>query len=259
MSFFTALYNSLYNFKWLRDQKNNSSWAWSYFFLLIILVSGLSTISLGFKYFEAAPAFKATVYKELPEFKVEVKDGQLQVTDLMQPYIKSFENLVIVVDTVSTGTLDIKNFVKQDKQSVLLVTKDAFEVYNSDDKSTKSQAMKDFGGYKTDRAGVLKNVDFIFSNKMIGLVTAISFVVLFVFLAASNLFNVLFFSFLFYTIAKHQKLGWKFKEVFTVGLFTVTFPLILAQMAPSFYLNWVFVLVFASLMYMVILKKDKVV
>ena len=259
MSFFTTLYNSLYNFKWLRDQKSNSSWAWGYFFLLIILVSGLSTISLGFKYFDVAPDIKKNVHSELPEFQAEVKNGQLQVDGLVQPYIKTFENLVIVVDTVSTGTVDIKNFVKQEDQSVLLATKESIEVYNASDKSIKSQTVKDFDGFKNDRAGVLKNIDTITSTKMVWIAAAVIFVFLWLFLAASNLLNVLFFSFLFYTISKRQKLDWKFKEVYTVGLFTITFPLILAQVSPSLYLNLVFMVVFAGLMYMVILKKDKVV
>ncbi|GEM_PF-4550619 len=259
MSFFTSLYNSLYNFKWLRDQKNNSSWAWGYFFLLIILVSGLSTISLGFKYFEVAPTIKKTAYNELPEFQAEVKNGQLQVSGLVQPYIKIFENLVIVVDTVSTGTVNIKNFAKQEGQSVLLATKDAVEVYSASDKSVKSQAIKDFDGFKNDRAGVLKNIDTIFSTKMIWIVTAITFILLWLFLAGSNLLSILFFSFLFYTIAKRLKLDWRFKEVFTVGLFTITFPLILTQVSPSLYLNGVFTLFFVGLMYMVVIKKDKVV
>lgn len=259
MSFFTSLYNSLYNFKWLRDQKNNSSWAWSYFFLLIILVAGLSTISLSFKYFDVAPDIKKTVYNELPEFQAEVKEGQLQVSGLTQPYIKTFENLIIVVDTVSTGTMDIKNFAKQENQSVLLATKNTIEVYNADNKSIKSQKVKDFDGFKNDRAGVLKNIDAILNTKMILVATAVTFVVLWLFLVVSNLLNILFFSFLFYFFSKQQKLDWKFKEVFTVGLFTITFPLILAQVSPSSYLNWVFVVLFAGLMYMVILKKDKVV
>jgi hypothetical protein len=259
MSFFTALYNSLYNFKWLRNQRSNTSWAWGYFFLLIILVSGLSTITLGFKYFDTAPVIKKAVYNEMPEFQAEIKNGQLQVSGLVQPYIKNYEKIAIVIDTMSTSTVDIKSYIKADDQSVLLITKDAFTAYDAQNKSTKTQIMKDIGDYKTDRAEILKKADVFFSTKMIWIATVISFVVLFLFATASNLLNVLFFSFLFYTIAKQQKLTWKFKEVFTVGLFTVTFPLILSQMATTLYLNWVFVLVYASLMYFVVLKKDKVV
>jgi hypothetical protein len=222
-------------------------------------VAGLSTVSLGYKYFEEAPKLKQMVYSELPEFQAEVKDGQLQVTGIEQPYIKSFENFAIVVDTVATGTLDIKSFVKQDTQSVLLVTKDNFEVYDGQSKTIKKQSVKEFNNSKTDRADVLKIADSAFSNKIIWMVIIFCFVILFIFFVVSNLLNVLFISYLFYSITKYKKLGWKFKEVFTVGLFTVTLPLILTQAAPSFYLNWVFMLVFAGWMYLVVIKKDKVV
>lgn len=256
MSFFTALYNSLYNFKWLRNQRNNTSWAWGYFFLLIILVSGLSSIILGFKYFDTAPVIKKAVYNELPDFQAEIKNGQLQVSGLVQPYIKNYEKIAIVVDTVSTSTVDINNFVKGGDQSVLLITKDTFTAYDAQDKSTKTQTMKDIGDYKTDRTEILKKADVFFSNKMIWIATVVSFVVLFLFATVTNLLNVLFFSFLFYTISKQQKLTWKFKEIFTIGLFAVSLPIILTQAVPSMFLNWVFILVFAGWMYMAILKKD---
>ncbi len=257
MSFFSTLYNSLYNFKWLRNQRNNKSWAWGYFLLLMILVSGLAAITLGYKFMDSAPSVKKAVYNELPEFQAEVKNGQLYISGVEQPFIKNYSDISVVVDTVSTSTLDVKSFVKRDDQSVLLVTKDSFVVYNSDNKSTKTQAVKDFGDYKTDKTEILKKAEVFFSNKMMVIVVLVSFVGLLLFLSITNLLNVLFFSFLFYTIAKQQKINWQFKEVFTVGLFAITLPIILTQATPSVFLNWVFVLVYAGWMYMAILKKEK--
>lgn len=256
MSFFSTLYNSLYNFKWLRDQRNNSRWAWGYFFLLIFLVAGLSTISLGYKSMEEAPKIKQALYSELPEFQAELKNGQLQVNNLIQPYIKSYDKLAIVVDTVATSTVDVKSYVKQDGQSVMLIAKDVVTIYDAQDKSVKTQTLKEYGDLKFDRAGVLKIVDTMFSTKMFLIAVVVILVLMFIFLAASNLLNVLFFSFLFYTITKRLKSEWKFKEVFTVGLFTVTLPLVLTQVGTNMYLNWLSVLVFAGWMYLVVIKKD---
>lgn len=259
MSFFSTLYNSLYNFKWLRNQRNNKSWAWGYFLLLMILIAGLTSINLGFRYYDNAPVVKKNLYNELPEFQAEVKNGQLQVSGIEQPYIKNYSVVSVVVDTNSTSTVDIKNYIKQDGQSVLLISKNSFEVYNGNDKTIKTQTMKDFGDFKTDRTEILKKADVFFSNKMVAILTIISFVFLFFALTVKTLLNVLVFGFLFYTIAKQQKLNWKFKEVFNVGLFAVTLPMILTQAAPSVYLNWMFIVVFVAWMYMIILKKEKTV
>ncbi|MFA6547396.1 MAG: DUF1189 family protein [Candidatus Magasanikbacteria bacterium] len=256
MSFFSTLYNSLYNFKWLRDQRNNSRWAWGYFFLLIFLVAGLSTISLGYKSVEEVPKIKQALYSELPEFQAELKNGQLQVNNLAQPYIKSYDKLAIVVDTVTTGTVDIKSYVRQDGQSVVLIAKDIVTVYDTQDKSIKVQSLKEFGDLKFDRAGVLKIVDTMFGTKMFLIAMIVILALMFIFLVASNLLNVLFFSLLFYTITKRLKSDWKFKEIFTVGLFTVTLPMILVQIGTNMYLNWMSVLVFAGWMYLVVIKKD---
>lgn len=258
MSFFSTLYNSLYNFKWLRDQKNNKSWAWGYFLLLMILVAGLTSISLGFKYYDSIPSVKNNLYKELPEFQAEVKNGQLEVSGIYQPYIKDYSSLAVVVDTNATNTLDIKSFAKQEKQSVLLVTKNNFEMYNGIDKTIKTQAIKDFDNFKTDRNEILKKAEVFFSGKMVVIFTVASLIILFVALTVKTLLNILVFSFLFYTIAKQQKTNWKFKEVFTVGLFAVTLPLILTQTAPGIYSSWSFVLLFSGWMYIVVLKKEKV-
>ncbi len=259
MSFFTSLYNSLYNFKWLSSQKSNTSSAWSYFFLLIVLMTGLTTISMGYKLADAVPKIKQALYNELPEFQAEVKNGQLQVNNLVQPYVKSYSRLAIVVDTVSTSTIDINSYVKQGDRSVLLITKDAFTAYDAQDKSVKTQVLKEYSDFKTDRNGVLKIADGMFSKKIFAIVMAVLFILMLVFLFSAYLLSVLVFGFLFYSIAKQQKMNWKFKEVFNVGLFTITLPLILVQSTSIIYLNWIFVLVYTGWMYMVILKRDKIV
>jgi len=141
---------------------------------------------------------------------------------------------------------------------VLLISRNAFEMYNGNDKTTKTQVVKDFGDFKTNRNEILQKADFIFSGKMVVILAMASFVILFIALTIKTLLNILVFGFLFYTIAKQQKTNWKFKEVFSVGLFTVTLPLILTQTVPVVYSSWSFMLLFVVWMYLVVLKKEKV-
>ncbi len=259
MSFFNSLYNSLYNFKWLRNQKNNTNWAWGYFFLLIFFVAGLSTISIGLTFWNEAPKIKQQIVTDLPEFQAELKSGKIFVTGIAQPFIKKYDSLTLVVDTTVTNTVGVKSFLPNDSTAGVLLSNDRIEFYDPDSKEIKSQDYKGFSDFKTDRTGTLKTVDIIFSNKMLTIVTAITFFVLFIFLAVFNLLNILLFSWVFYLLAKRNNLDWKFKEILNIGLFAVSLPLIMMQASSDMYLNLFAILIFVGWMYLVVIKKDKVV
>ncbi len=254
MRFFTSLYNSLYNFKWLRDQKNNRTWAWSYFFLLIFFVAGLNTITIGFAYLDKIPTIKQQIVNEVPEFQAVSKDGQLQVSGLTQPYIKNYQGIDLVVNTISTTTVYAKDFVTGTDKAVVLIAKDRVEVYNVDTKEIKTENIKDLGDFQTDRTKVLENADKLASNKTIAILTAFTFVALFIFLTVVNLLNVLLFSIAVYFIAKRKPAPWKFKEIFQVGLFAISFPMILTQFGSDVYANGLFAVVYAVWMYFAVLK-----
>ncbi len=258
MSFFNSLYNSLYNFKWLRQQKDNTSWAWGYFFLLTFLVAGLVVIPTAFKYFSEAPAWKTKMIQEVPEFQATIKNGQLSVTGLSQPYIKKYNQMVIVVDTVSTGTLSVKQFVGSDKETGILATKDRMEFYNPQDQSVNVQNFSSIDGFTTDRAGVLNNVDKILSRRMLSLFTLVFAIIILLYLVLGNLLNVLFIGLVFFHWSKKRNLGYTFKQIFTVGLFAVTLPLILDQLVvgiPFISLAWS--ILFGFILYWSLFKSEK--
>lgn len=254
MRFFTSLYNSLYNFKWLRDQRSNTAWAWSYFFLLIFFVAGLNTITIGFAYLDKIPSIKKQIVNEVPEFQAVSKDGQLQVSGLIQPYIKNYQGIDLVVNTIPTATVYAKDFVTGTDKAVILIAKDRIEVYNTETKEVKTETIKDLGDFTADRAKVLENADKLASNKTIAILIALTFVALFVFLTVVNLLNVLFFSTVVYFITKRKSDQWKFKEVFQVGLFAISFPMILTQFGSDLYVNGLFAVVFGVWMYFAVLK-----
>ena len=259
MSFFNSLYNSLYNFKWLRQQKDNSGWAWGYFFLLIFLVSGLVIIPSAFNYFQSAPAWKAQLAQDLPEFKANLVNGQLQVVGPVQPFVKNYDQLVLVVDTMSTSTASVKSFLKNDNQVGVLVTKDHVEYYNPQDQQVQSTQMFGPGNDASfDRAEVLSQVNNLLSTKMLSVFTVIFFVLLLVYYALSNLLNVFFFSLLFYQISKRRKLEYKFKQIFTVGLFAVTMPLVVGEALPAIpYMGWIWSILVGVWMYMSLFKNEE--
>jgi hypothetical protein len=256
MRFFKSLYNSLYNFEWLRNQKKNTSWAWGYFFLLVFLVSGLSVISFGFKYWDEVPKIKQFINNELPDFAAQVNDGKMQITGLTEPYIKKYNNFLVIVDTRATGTISVKSFLQREDESAILIAQEKLEFYDSRIKEVKSEAMKKYSNFKTDRSQILKNSEYIFNKKMFGVFMSVFFLTLMIFLSVSNLVYILLFSSIFYFITKRTSSPWQFKEILNVGLFTITLPLILTQTLPGGLLNWLLMLIFGIWMYLIILKKD---
>lgn len=257
MSFFNSLYNSLYNFKWLRQQKDNTSWAWGYFFLLVFFVSGLIVIPTAFKYFSDAPTWKVKI-QELPDFQANLQNGQLQVTGVVQPYIKKYDQALVVVDTVSTSTLTVKQFVTDESQFTILATHDRLEIYNPQDKSVKTQAFVVGSDFQADRALVLSWSEKLLSNQMLSLFTlGFSFIIL-LYLIVGNLLNVFFVSLVFYQWSKKRKLDYKFKQVFTVGLFAITLPIILDQLIVGVpFLSLVWSLLFGVIMYWTLFKTEE--
>lgn len=258
MSFFNSLYNSLYNFKWLRQQKDNTSWAWGYFFLLTFLVAGLVVIPTAFAYFYQAPVWKEKISKELPDFHARMSNGQLQVTDLAQPYIKKYDSAIVVVDTVSTGTLAVKQFIENEKQVGILVTRDRAEIYNPEDKTVKSQIFTVGTDFEVNRTTVLSWTETLLSRRMLSLFTLGFSIIILLYLAAGNLLSILFMSLVLYHWSKRRNLGYTFKQIFTVGLFAITLPLIAGQMivgVPFISLLWS--ILFGFILYQALFKSEK--
>ncbi|MCX6779761.1 MAG: DUF1189 family protein [Candidatus Magasanikbacteria bacterium] len=258
MSFFNSLYNSLYNFKWLRQQKDNTRWAWGYFFLLTFLLAGLIVIPTSIKYFSDAPIWKAKLSQELPDFQAHMSNGQLQVTGVAQPYIKKYENAVIVVDTVSTSTLQVKQFVDNDSVVGILVTRDRAEIYNPQDKTVKSQVFAAGTDFDANRAMVLGWADTLLSRRMLSLFTLGFSIIILLYLVVGNLINIFFISLVLYQWGKKHTFTYTFKEVFTVGLFAITGPLILDQMVVGIpFMSLLWSVLFAVIMYYALFKKEK--
>lgn len=254
MSFFNSLYNSLFNIKWLRDQKNNTSWAWGYFFLLVFLISGLAIITLGYKVFQELPNVKQKIATELPEFQAVVKNGELQVIGPSQPFVKEYGSMVFVVDTVSTGTVDIKNFVKNEESAGVLITKNKIEIYNPENKSVQTVQPYE-NNFETNRSDIIKELNDFVSNKNVSIFLVLALIAVFIFLVISNLSSALLLSVIFYSITKRQKIDWKFKEIFGLSLFALTISMILDQFVPTPY-DWFLILIPAGLVYVAIFRKD---
>lgn len=258
MWFFASLYRSLFDFRWLKERRNNSGSAWSYFFLFIFLISGLILIPLFVQMPGSLKELRIAAEKNVPDFQADLKGGQLTVNNLAQPYIVKEKDFVLVVDTATTTNIQVKNWLETPAMSGVLITKDQFEIYNAPEKSTRIQSWKDIPDYSTTKGDLLAMADKILKPAALYLIGLIMFVGAFIGLTVTKLLTLLIVTFLAFTINNFAKKGWTFKQLFNVGLFAVTLPsvLIIALGWVGGRVSFVYSLILLAVLLVVIFKKD---
>lgn len=251
MRFFSALYNSLYNFKWLQNQKNNFLSAWSYFFLLIFLVSGLSAIEFGYTLSGFLPEVKKEV-TNWPDFQVQVTDGELKVTGPQQPLSGKVNGTKFVLDTTSDTYLDIKKMVDQDKAPVVLLDRNQISFFDESSDQLDVQSFKGLENLDFNKAIILAGIDKVSSAQVIIILSVFALIGLMFFFGMMFLSSVSIFSLTLYFLMRNNRYKLSFKNIFSIGMFAVTAPFLLAQISGFFGLSALLSLACALLFFKVV-------
>lgn len=231
--FLDVLYKSFTNPVWFSAQSKQlkkSTW----FFVLTVLV-----LSFGATYFitframpSAVGAVKNIIEKEVPDFHATVTDHQLSVTGIEQPYIRRFETeeegmFIFIVDTVSTSTLTVEQFVTSSEKTIL-ITKDHIlsnttEIFGSTKEDFSDVPNMSFS--RADALNTLENLVGAWRPMIVVVILAIVFLVwglglLAYLLICSSLM------YLVYTRTTKQPVGERYtwKEVFTLSIFAFALP-----------------------------------
>lgn len=254
MRFFVSFYKSLFDFTWLKE-KRNAIGGWSYLVLLVFFLSGLNAIYICSSVVSTVRGFKTQI-AEAPDFKLELRDGNLQVDNLSQPFKYEFseEKTSLIIDTA--GAPDIKNYQDENGLNVLLVAKDKIVFYDAVSKQSKEQVFKDMPNYTLNKAAVLKQIGIVDSSRGYAILIISALIANWFIYFGLYLLNILFCSFLIYLLAKNST-DFKFKEIFKVGLFAVTAPAVL-QFSLAYTVGWpVLTVVLFIYLYIIVLKKNK--
>lgn len=258
MWFFTSLYRSLFDFRWLKERKNNSGQSWSYFFLFVFFLAGLTMIPLFLEMPSGLKEMRSLAEKNLPDFKAEWRGGELAITQLEQPFIWNEDNFVLVIDTATTTELQLQSWLKAATNSGVLVTKDRVEIYDANKNSSRIQYWKDIPDYSITKAELLNKADKWLSPLSVYLISILLFFGVYAGLIISKLFVLLLVVVVVLIINNFAKKGWNFKQLFNVGLFALTLPSI-ALAALSWVggrISWLNFLVLFIILLTVIFVKD---
>ncbi|OGH65025.1 MAG: hypothetical protein A2821_00935 [Candidatus Magasanikbacteria bacterium RIFCSPHIGHO2_01_FULL_41_23] len=255
----TAFYNSLFNVAWLREQRGRLGRAFAYAVIFLVLIFALRLIQLAFfalpKVLETA---ETEIVKNTPDFTATWKNEKLAITGFPQPFVadKLFgdDSVRIVIDTESTSTPSIESLKKDaDHDAIILITRDYFSFYNSEDKTTQTET---FAGLPDDTVFTKANVvDGIAKVRSYGHWIGVVLLAIGVFvLLIGKFIGLLFLTGVVYIVARVRKFAWTYKEILATGFYATTLPTIIATTAVWFGLPFGFIstLVFLLLMYLVV-------
>ncbi|MBP9732356.1 MAG: DUF1189 family protein [Candidatus Magasanikbacteria bacterium] len=231
--FLDVLYKSFTNPVWFSAQAKQvkkSTW----FFVLTVLV--LAFGATYFVTFRALPtavgAVKNVVEKEVPDFHATVTDHQLSVTGMEQPYVRKFEteeegSLVLIVDTVSTSTLSVEQFVTSSEKAIL-ITKDHMLSNTTEIFGSTKEDFSDVPNMSFSRADAIQTLENLVGSWR-PMIMVIILAIVFLIWGLGLLAYLLICSslvYLVYTRTTKQPVGERYtwKEVFTLSIFAFALP-----------------------------------
>lgn len=264
MWFLRTFYHSLFDIDWLRGQRGSAKAAWGYASLFIIVIAIIQILPVVlFAVPRGLQDVETTVRNDVPDFTAQLKGGVLTVTNLSQPFTREQTsddiNFRVVVDTVSTSSLSVGQFIKdKNRDVVILVTRSALSLYDGNSGQTDVENFSnspDSTFTKTDLIGVFDKIK-EFGVPLIQIIIALAFVVL---TYVAKLFYLLILTLLVYVVARIRKWPWSYKELLTVGLFAITLPTLIQSIGRWFAwpLSPLYTLVFLFLMYAVMIGEKK--
>ncbi len=231
--FLEVLYKSLSNPVWFSAQSKQSKKS-TWFFVLTVLVLAFGAAAVFT--FRAIPyavtSVKDIIVEEVPDFYATVTDHKLSVTGVEQPYVRRFETkeegvLVLIVDTVSTSTLSVEQFVTSSEKAILVtqdhVLSNTTEIFGSTKEDFSDVPNISFS--RTEAIQTLENLVGSWRSMIMVVALAIVFLIwglglLAYLLICSSLI------YLVYTRTTKQPVGERYtwKEVFTLSIFAFALP-----------------------------------
>lgn len=183
---------------------------------------------------------------EAPNFQAVLNNGAFTIAGVPQPLvIKGLgENFIVALDTASTTTSTVDSYLDSSAQSGLLVTNEKVELYNGVTGEQKTQNWKGTPDFSINKTKLNELVGKYLNFSWLAAGSVLFFLLVFIGNVIVRLMALLSVVVIVFILAKFARQSWKFKELFTIGLFAITLPLLLeallgalsGAMIPIFFL-----------------------
>ncbi len=234
MFYIKAFIKSLYDFNWLKTQKNDIKKAGNYFLFFILF---LSFVYACFFTFFLIPKIKIHIdnsFKNFADLDLEIKEHKISVSGIEQPFqntISDFsknseEKLFIFIDTISTSSDYLKYSQIDKNENRIIITSSTIALYGKDGTINVQTAekMSDFSLNKKIIFDLLEKEKTIFIFSMI---------LMFFVLTISKIISAFFVSFVIFLIFRKSK-KIDFKNIFGLALFALTLPTLIIIFLANF-------------------------
>jgi hypothetical protein len=259
---FTALYKSTHDFKWIAAQRYKMVRAFVYFFVLFFVV----VLIRGGLFVQKVPNQIASHWGEvestLPDFSIEVADGELAISEIEQPYRHIFEgddgeSLLLYIDTLTTSSVGTEEALgeNEDMYAVILTSKKV-KFYDHELGRTETEDVGQFPAFSFTKDQIKTEIE-KWTEGAVPTLFVVGVFLVTLFMGLGKLFYLLILSWLVYVVARADKKPWKFGQVYTVGLYALTIPILfqwILQAVLSITIPYVYSILAFAMMFGVIYK-----
>lgn len=261
-----AVYKSIIDMRWLQARRHDGARAGKYFLGVLLIVAMINAIVIT--------RFTLTILKEstkkivqaAPNLILEKKNNRFVASGITEPFIyetsKEKESLFLYIDTTTSSAAVSVSSVFTKKESVLL----AVIIHNDGLRFIDGESGKEHIILAAD----LPNNSLISTGKTFAQMADIierpgtffilfSFMTLamFVFYAIAQAAYLALLTLIVWCIVRLKRVVWTYSELFTVGMFAGTLPLIVGEILPLFgwYVPFVASIVWLGILASVAFKK----
>lgn len=230
MQFLFALYYSLWDLPWLKNARLAPQKAWGYFLVLMTVFTALFFIPVAFSLPQSVRDFQTVVAKDLPSFQAVWTNGSLVVSGVQQPYVSKGEGYVLVVDTVSTTTIDLQKYLETKQQKVLLITKNKMAALDGATGEQQSQDWDTDFSWSVNKEQVVAWLAAHTSFGNLIVISLILLVIIFVSVVLSKLWLLAVVTSIVLLLSMLMRRGWRWGELFVIGLYGMTLPCLISYL-----------------------------
>ena len=228
---FTAFLKSLYNAEWLKSRRAAPQAAWSYFAILVFVVSVISALTISGLVYPELRKIKDALVSSMPDFEAKFNKGTLTIYKLPQPYIFSTpeKDLTIVVDTVTTSSVAITDYVSSTPPASIFITKYRIEV-NEEGGMSRTQKWEKIPDETITRKDVTDTAEKILRPWLFLLMSFVLFIGLFIGFFVSKLYTIVVAVLVASVFARFTNRDITMRELFTIGLYAITLPTLISAL-----------------------------
>lgn len=241
--YFQAVWKSMSDVRWLREQRKDIARASKYFLGIILVISLVDAIVFSHAFLRDVNGVSKKALEVAPNLSIERKDGNLKASGITEPFvfetITDGQSILIYIDTTtSSAAIPSANLLQAKEKNTFLiaVTSDMIRfVEGSTGKEQTITAVQLPENSVIPYGKTAKHIQEISERKhSLAVVAAIITLILFIFYTIAELIYLAFVTLVAYGVSRVKKYSWTFGELFTVGLFAVTLPLLVDEILSLF-------------------------